>query len=580
MSNHDHLQFDYRLLDKKGRIALTVKRGGDIVLVDTLNVLSTKARDRVVTRLCETGPDTQREAVDEKLLSIAAEVQAKAQDTSGSSESSSEVDTSRILRPERFITPEVSGVTVGVYVSGHGKPAGQWRTYLRWSDGKREEREVLESLVLPDKTRLWLMPSPGEPSRQGGGGWALEDRRAWLVGSPPPCPADLFRRLCQVIDYFIEFHGPDARATTAALALWVILTYCYPAWPAVPYLHLGGPKESGKTRVFEALSRLIFRPLQSSNLRAPTMFRTLHERGGTLLYDEAEGLREHNSQIAEINSMLLAGYKHGGRATRLEAVGDTYKTVEFEVFGPKALACIGRLPGALSSRCISIIMFRAPRGSPKPRRHIDEDPNRWRLLRADLHAAALEYGPDFLVMARRPDVCPQMSGRQYELWQPLLALASWIEQCGEEGLLRPMQDFALASIEAAKDNQTPEREEVLLRALAQKVRLGETPTCKDLLSAARAIASAQMFDGWSEKRVSTVMERYRIRTHKSNGRRVFRDVTEDELREIQTAYVVDLGFLDSDGQEEAGQCPDNVPQVPYVPQEPPKSPEDRPEQGT
>lgn len=36
--------------------------------------------------------------------------------------------------------------------------------------------------------------------------------------------------------------------------------------------------------------------------------------------------------------MLLAGYKKGGRATRLEAVGDdkVFRTVEFDVYGPKA----------------------------------------------------------------------------------------------------------------------------------------------------------------------------------------------------------------------------------------------------
>ena len=47
----------------------------------------------------------------------------------------------------------------------------------------------------------------------------------------------------------------------ATLALWSVLTYCYQAWDAVPYLNIGGPIRSGKTRLFEILSRLAFRPL-------------------------------------------------------------------------------------------------------------------------------------------------------------------------------------------------------------------------------------------------------------------------------------------------------------------------------
>ena len=57
--------------------------------------------------------------------------------------------------------------------------------------------------------------------------------------------------------------------------------------------------------------------------------------------------------------MLLAGYKKGGRAIRLEKVGDGFQTVSFEVFGPKCLACINGLPPALASRSIVVPMFRA-----------------------------------------------------------------------------------------------------------------------------------------------------------------------------------------------------------------------------
>ena len=103
-----------------------------------------------------------------------------------------------------------------------------------------------------------------------------------------------------------------------------MLTYCYQAWDAVPYLNIGGPLGSGKSRLFEILGRLVFRPLASSNMTAAALFRTLHAQGGTLLLDEAERLKQANCpDVADLLSMLLAGYKRGGQASRLEALGDT-----------------------------------------------------------------------------------------------------------------------------------------------------------------------------------------------------------------------------------------------------------------
>ena len=79
------------------------------------------------------------------------------------------------------------------------------------------------------------------------------------------------------------------------------------------------------------------------------LFRTLHSQGGVLLLDEAERLRNtQDPATAEILSMLLAGYKRGGTATRLEPVGDTgFKTVSFDVYRPQGPGMYrGLAPGA------------------------------------------------------------------------------------------------------------------------------------------------------------------------------------------------------------------------------------------
>jgi hypothetical protein len=324
-----------------------------------------------------------------------------------------------------------------------------------------------------------------------------------------------------------------------------MLTYCYQAWGAVPYLYVGGPIGLGKSRLFEIVARLVFRPLVSSSMTGPALFRTLHDRGGTLLYDEAERLRQASPDQQELVSMLLAGYKRGGQATRLEPVGDSFRSLAFDVYGPKALACIAGLPPALASRCIPVMMFRAAPDSPKPRRRIDADPAGWQSLRDNLHALALEHGATWLELAQRTDVCPAgADGRSYELWQPLLALAAWVEGHGADGLLRLMQRHALAIVEAGKDDQVPEADEVLLEVLTEQVRCGNQPTPGNILSTAKERDPAT-FEKWVAQTVSRRLKNYGIPTpKKSHGERRYKDVSLQTLLRIQKHYGIDLGIAD------------------------------------
>ncbi|MBA7527940.1 hypothetical protein ES705_20122 [subsurface metagenome] len=553
MNESNVLQFEHVPVGNNGKINLTVKLDNNTLVIDKLDILSASVRDKFAKKLCKDRPGIDCELVNEQLLSIAGEVQKQQSMELADEESSGELDVSHIVRPERFITPQVSGLTVATLVLCGGKPASRWRVYLQWTSNTREVRDLSDSIDLPNKTKLWIHPIPGQVSIKTVPAWSESARKAWLAGEDSPDPAEIFKKLCKCIAYFVDFpeqHGPGA---TSTLALWVMLTYVYPAWSAVPYLYLGGPAGSGKTRVFEVLSRLVFRPLQSSNMTGAALFRTLHGNGGTLIYDEAERLKQNTPDVGEINSMLLAGYKRGGRATRLEPVGDTFKTVEFDVFGPKALACIKGLPVALGSRCISIYMFRAGKDSLIPRRRIDNHSSRWQTLRDDLHALALNYGPDFLSLAGQHDVCPNMSGRNFELWQPLLALAGWIEECGAVGLLKLMQDHAIGHIESGQDEQTPDCDEALLRSLAKLLESGSSPIAKDVLEEAKTEES-RMFDSWSAKGAANALKRYSIKTKKTVGRRTYRHVTLDDLKHVQAVYGMDLGLTETN-DENNGQIP-------------------------
>jgi hypothetical protein len=546
---------------------VTARFNGEVVHIHTFDPAKANQRKQFIKVVKERRPVVDEAVIEAELLRIADTVGTPTPAPAGVPV---ELDISRIVRPELFIAREVCGLTVPVVIDLEGRPAARWMQYLRWADGRRECRNLSICISLPDNTTLWVHPIPGEPSMSAATGWSVPGRRAWLIGSAAPNPAELFKRLCERIAYFIDLPSSIAVGTTATLALWVMLTYIFQAWDSVPYLFIGGPTNSGKTRVFEILSRLVRRVLMSSNLTAAALFRTLHDRGGTLLFDEAERLKQPTPDVQDVNSMLLAGYKRGGQATRLEPVGDSFRTVSFDVFGPKALACITGLPPALASRCITILMFRACPDSVKPQRRIDEDPAGWQRLRDDLHALALEHGSTWLDLAQRTSVCPRgISGRAYELWQPLLALASWVESYGADKLLPMMQRFALDSIDGAKDDQIPDADETLLEILANKLRIGNSPTPSEICERAKEIDKAT-FDKWAARTVSNRLKIYGIVAKKVDRRREYRNTLAD-LGRIQRHYGIDLGIKDEAAPETASHESPFVPETPFSEAETPTS---------
>ena len=480
----DELRLEFERV--RGRWRATARRLGAVVYIDVLDPASARQRRAFAAALAGRDPRADAAAVDAELLRLADRAAPDAPPPPAPAAEPDEIDASRVARPEQFYAPGLAGLTVPVVAAAPGGgPSARWVMYLQSADGRRERRDLAAWVDPPGGPRLWLHPSPGAPSVHCPPGWSADGRRAWLAGAAAPDPAAVFGRLADGFTRYVDWPAGEAAGAAATLALWTLLTYCHQAWPAVPYLHVGGPLGSGKSRVMEVLARVAFRPLSTSNLTAPALFRTLHDRGGVVLYDEAERLRQSAPDRQEVLSLLLAGYRRGGRATRLESVGDSFRAVGFDVYGPKALACIAGLPPALASRCVPLTMFRAAPGAAAARRLPDDDPEGWRSLRDDLHALALGHGAVWPALAAGRDVCPPgVDGRAAELWQPLLALAGWLDGRGAGGLLDLLRGRAAAAAAAGREGQTPEADETLLEVVAEMVREGRAPTPGEILRGA------------------------------------------------------------------------------------------------
>jgi len=456
-----------------------------------------------------------------------------------------ELDASHVIRPERFILPEVSGLAVPTLGLCDGRMSGRWMLYLRWADGRRERRPLGSVLELPDGQRRFIHPEPGEPTLGTRPGWSADARRRWLDGEPVPEPVDLFGRLAERFTQFIDLPA-TAWGVHATLAFWTLLSYIYPAFDAVPYLHVGGPPGSGKSRVLDVLARLAFRPFAASDLTAAVLFRTLHAHGGTLLLDGAKRLQcATDADAGEMLSLFLAGSTKGGAAVRLEPTGaGTVRTASFDVFGPKAIASASELAPALVSRVIEMTMSPAGPASEAARRAIDADPAAWQRLRDDLHALALEYGPVWLELAGRRDVCPVLGGCDYQRWQPLVAIAAWLQGRGADGLGDRMHALALESIKSSEDRELSWYDRTLLGLLSAAIQFRDYPTPSELLKS--AVRADDSFRRWTPKAVAERLKRFGLTTVKVHGQRRFAQVTRDDIRRIQRRHGIDLGIEDGD----------------------------------
>ncbi len=550
----DHMEVEISFTShKEGKTKgqLLVCHGGDTIHSDVIDIAKDKDLTAFLKKLKKLCPAIDIDQVREQVLAEVGRIAHH--DAESAQEAEMELDVQRVVRPHLFHTPEVSGLLVPVARLSSRGPEGHWKLYVQWADGKRNCLDLERYLTLPNNERLWFYPKPGSPDATLIPDWSAGGRREWLKGYTPQAEC-LFKDLADTFNYYLEFPKEEAAGHLATLSIWTILTYAYTTWLAVPYISIGGPLGSGKSRIFDVLGKIVYKPLASSNMTAPCLFRTLDAQGATLLLDEAERLRERSGEAAEMRSILLSGYKAGGKAHRLEKVGDSFKSLAFNVYGPKAIAGIKNVPAALASRCIRISMFRAGKNSLKPTRRIDEDPQRWIALSDDLHSFALSNGQQFIKASQEIIRCDGLYGRDMEVWRPILAHAKMIQDSGAIGLLDLVKEHAKKSVISISDDTTPESDEILLCLL--KELLDEDPngiTASRLLEKAKE-QDPTMFNVFSPRGVGEVLKRYGVKSHRRGGKRLYQP-TEKQLLAIQESYGIDLGIEKTE----------LVPVVPIVP---------------
>jgi hypothetical protein len=212
------------------------------------------------------------------------------------------------------------------------------------------------------------------------------------------------------------------REQADAVALWCGHTWLYDQFDTTPYLAVQSPeKRSGKSRLLECLTLLVREPLSAGGTSVAAVFRIVNEKHPSLLLDEADTVfrsRMADNGAEELRGLLNNGYRRGTPYLRVVGEGKKMRVERFDVYSPKAIASIGRLPDTVQDRSIVITLKRRTRHEPLERfrfRSAEQEAipirERWKAIAGEIK------------LTEEADVPDQLDDRAADSWEPLMALA-------------------------------------------------------------------------------------------------------------------------------------------------------------
>jgi len=224
---------------------------------------------------------------------------------------------------------------------------------------------------------------------------------------------DLLGKLVDVFTRYLSL----ADGAAEAIALWVVHTYAFDAFQITPRLGITSPeKRCGKSTLLALIQCLVKKPLPASNITAAALFRAVEMLLPTLLIDEADTFLNDNN---DLRGILNSGHNRSS-ANVIRTAGDDHEPRMFATWAPVAIAMIGKLPGTLEDRSISIQMRR---------KRPDESVERFRADRTEyfetLARMCTRFVDDNLTDLKNadPSTPAELHDRAADNWRPLLAIA-------------------------------------------------------------------------------------------------------------------------------------------------------------
>src|SRR5215471_11673122 len=189
--------------------------------------------------------------------------------------------------------------------------------------------------------------------------------------APPPVAAPKLAPAPEMLDAVVALLRQHLVCTDHqinVLALWIVHTWCFDAFPSTPYLDIRSPEpQCGKTLCLQLLNALSSGAWLTSGPAPVILMKQLiateqqfkkepkkHRTNGVLLLDDRDQTfeaRDRQPLVALLNTGSVASSSY---LCRLRGGG----TEPLNFFYPKAFAGNNRLPRSLAERCIPITLHR------------------------------------------------------------------------------------------------------------------------------------------------------------------------------------------------------------------------------
>jgi uncharacterized protein DUF3631 len=276
----------------------------------------------------------------------------------------------------------------------------------------------------------------------------LPEHEPW--DKPIDCAALLSALRASILKFVVM-----AEHEADAVALWQLGTHVADAFSTYPRLVFKSAEPmSGKTTAMNETRAVVARPMSAEIISAPALYRTIEAVRPTFLLDEADNLRLFEND--ELRAVLNSGHGAGGNVVKLVPVGDSYEPRQFATFAPVALACIGELPGPLTTRSIFVRLKRRRADEPIVTWYADKPPTET----AELGRKCARWAIDNLARLQEaePAMPVELFNRDADNWRPLFAIA---DVAGGEWPQRTRNAALAMGKEAAADDKASVREQAL-----------------------------------------------------------------------------------------------------------------------
>lgn len=288
-----------------------------------------------------------------------------------------------------------------------------------------------------------------------------------------PKLSEVFCSVRDSIDRFVAFDGTlgTQEEMCEFLACWAISTYASEAFGTVGYLWPVGEKGSGKTQCLNTVIRLSYLGLVTTSSSSFPAIRNNAILGGTIGFDDCENLKGMDQNKREL---LLAGNTKGAIVMLMEPGSKEGQWQEkyIDAFAPRAFTSIAIPDPVLASRTFTPQLIKS--ADKERTRRNPSDANDWAVDPSTIvDNVWLHVAQGFpAILAKKTDVSEAVDahGREFDIFQPSLTIAKWIEdEGGVEGLFDRMNRLMERYLEQKTEIQLPSPADVLIPALYREV---------------------------------------------------------------------------------------------------------------